>query len=64
MEEHVGVEQRAKQQIEADGGAQKFGEIGGNGSNFGGEPEADRNQHRKDAEERLVRCLAARGQSA
>ena len=39
--EAVGGKQRAEEQIEADGRAQEFGEIGGDGCNLGGDPEAE-----------------------
>ncbi len=39
--EAVGVEQRAEEKIEAYGGAQEFGEVGGDGGDLGGDPEED-----------------------
>ena len=39
--EAVGVEQRAEEEIEADGGAEEFGEVGGDGGDLGGDPEAE-----------------------
>ena len=39
--EAVGDEQRAEEEIEADGRAEEFGEVGGDGGDLGGDPEAD-----------------------
>ena len=35
----MGVEQGAEEEVEADGGAEEFGEIGGDGGDFCGDPE-------------------------
>ena len=37
----MGVKQRAEEEIEADSSAEEFGEVGGDGRDFGGDPEAD-----------------------
>jgi hypothetical protein len=37
----VGIEQRSKQQVEADGGAEKLGQVGGDSGNLRGQPETD-----------------------
>ena len=39
--EAAGVEQGAEEQVEADGRAEEFGEIGGDCGDFGGDPEAE-----------------------
>ena len=37
----MGDEQRAEEEIEADGRSEEFGEIGGDSGDLGGDPEAD-----------------------
>ena len=37
----VGVEQRAEEQVETHGGTEELGEVGGDGGDFGGDPEKE-----------------------